>query len=171
MNLPSTRDVILKLKDVRNEEGLSYTDIENRIAENGDSLSRSAISSVFSEGSEDKNFDYEYTLRPLAKALLGIETIEDTDTLDEQAMKAILKLKMERIQELEAALNKEKVKHNERVDQIREQYNKRIDFLMNQIDLKDKRIDSLLDSVQKKDEINIRMTEQILNCPYRKGEQ
>lgn len=171
MNLPSTRDVILKLKEVRNEKGYSYSDIESLMAENGDSLSRSAISSVFSEGSEDKNFDYEYTIRPLAKALLDIETIEDTDNLDVQAMKAILKLKMERIQELEAALNKEKVKHNERVDQIREQHNKRVDFLMNQIDLKDKRIDSLLDSVQKKDELNIQMVKQILECPYRKEAQ
>lgn len=168
MNLPSTREVILKLKEVRDEKKYSYTDIENLMAEKGDSLSRSAISSVFCEGSEEKNFDYEYTIRPLAKALLDIETIEDTDNLDVQAMKAILKLKMERIQELEAALNKEKVKHNERVDQIREQYNKRADFLMNQIELKDKRIDALLDATQKKDEINIRMTEQILNCPHRK---
>lgn len=171
MNLPSTKDVILKLKEVRNEKGYSYSDIESLMAENSDSLSRSAISSVFSEGSEDKNFDYEYTIRPLAKALLDIETIEDTDNLDVQAMKAILKLKMETIQKLESALNAEKVKHYERIDQMQEQHNKRVDFLMNQINLKDKRIDSLLDSVQKKDELNMRMTEQILNCPYRKGEQ
>ena len=90
MNLPSTRDVILKLKDVRNEKGYSYSDIESLMAENGDSLSRSAISSVFSDGSEDNNFDYEYTIRPLAKALLDIETIEDTDNLDVQAMKAVV---------------------------------------------------------------------------------
>ena len=171
MNLPSTREVIQKLKEVRNEKGYSYTDIENLMAKNGDSLSRSTISSVFTDGSEDDNFDYEYTIRPIAKALLDIETIEDTDELDVQAMKMLLKLKMEKIQEVEAALNKEKVKHNERVDQIREQYNKRVDFLMNQIELKDKRIDFLLDANQKKDELNLKMTEQILNCPYRKEAQ
>lgn len=171
MNLPSTRELIIKLKEVRNEKNLSYTAIEQLMAKNGDSLSRSTISSVFTDGSEDDNFDYEYTIRPIVKALLDTENIEDSDNLDVQAMKILLKVKMGKIQELEAELNKEKVKHNEHVDQISEQHNKRVDFLMNQIELKDKRIDFLLDANQKKDELNLRMTEQILNCPYRKEAQ
>lgn len=153
-----TKELILKLKEVREEKGLSLNEIVGMVEENGDYVSRSSIQRVFSEGSETLSFRYEETIRPIAKALLDIETIEEGDNMDIQAMKVLLKYKIQRIEELEqqldhaqSALDKQKIKNNEKVDNIRAEYEKKIDFLKGQIILKDKRIDLLLDVLLRKE--------------------
>ena len=89
-------------------------------------------------------------------------------------MKSILKFKIERISELEhqiehleLALAEEKVKYHERLDAEREQYSKRIEFLISQIDLKDKRMDQLLNAVFTKDAQHKELLDTILSCPAR----
>ena len=151
-----TKDIILKLKEVRDEKGLSYNDIVALVEKNNDFVSRSSVQRVFSEGSEDLSFRYEDTIRPIAKALLDIETIEDTDDLDTQAMKSLLKYKIQRIEDLEKeidrlqnVLDKEKIKHHDKMDSLREEYERKITFLKDQITLKDKRMDMLLDALLK----------------------
>ena len=151
-----TKDIILKLKEVRDEKGLSYNDIVALVEKNGDFVSRSSVQRVFSEGSEDLSFRYEDTIRPIAKALLDIETIEDTDDLDTQAMKSLLKYKIQRIEDLEkeidrlqSLLDKEKLKHHDKMDSLRDEYERKITFLKDQITLKDKRMDLLLDALIK----------------------
>lgn len=153
-----TRDLIIKLKAVKEEKGLSLNKIADLIEANGDFISRSSIQRVFADGSEDSSFRYEETIRPIAKALLDIETIEDDDNLDTQTMKTLLKYKIQRIEELEqqlehtqSALDKEKIKCHEKLDNIRAEYEKKIDFLKGQIILKDKRIDLLLDVLLRKE--------------------
>lgn len=83
-------------------------------------------------------------------------------------MKTLLKYKIDRIEELEKQLAEEKVKHHEKIDREREQYSKRIDFLLNQIALKDKRMDQLLEAVFKKDVQHKELLDVILACPARK---
>ena len=103
----SLGEIIIRLKEKRDEQNLSYDDINRLIEKNGDyPLSKSTLSRVFKEGSEDERFDYEDTIRPLAKALLDIENIEETDTEDVKTLKYLLKLKMQRINELEAELER-----------------------------------------------------------------
>ena len=147
--MTNTKDIIIRLKEVREEKGYSYNDILKLMEDNGDYLAKSTLSKVFSDGSEEKTFMYEETIRPIAKALLDIENIEETDDMDVKAMKALLKYKMKRIEELETALDKEKIRYHERLD-----------FLNNQIVLKDKRIDNLLDTTTK-------LLNQLLDCPCR----
>ena len=150
--MTNTRDIIIKLKEVREEKKLSYNDILKLLEKNGDYLSKSTLSRIFSDGSEETNFDYENTIRPIAKALLDIETIEVDDTMDVQALKTLLRYKIQRIEELEhqveqlsAALDREKVKSSDKVERERERSNKSIEFLKEQIALKDKRMDMLLE--------------------------
>lgn len=147
--MENIRELIIKLKAVKEEKGLSLNKIADLVDKNGDYVSRSSIQRVFADGSEDVSFRYEETIRPIAKALLDIETIEDDDSLDIQAMKVILKYKIARITELEQQLDREKVKYHEKLDRERERYTNSIEFLKNQINLKDKRIDILLDLVRK----------------------
>ena len=97
------------------------------------------------------------------------ETIEDDDNMDTKAMKALLKYKIRRIEDLEAenkdlkaALAEEKVKYHEKLDKEREQHQKSVDFLKNQIDLKDKRMDQLLEAVFKKDALYNDLLGQVL---------
>ena len=158
--MTNTKDLIVKLKEVREEKGYSYNDILDLMEKNGDYLSKSTISRVFAEGSEDMSFKYEETIRPIAKALLDIETIEDNDDLDLKAIKLLLKYKIQRIEELEkqiddlnTSLDKEKIKYHEKLDEQRELYDSRIDFLKEQISLKDKRMDQLLEAVFMKDQL------------------
>lgn len=172
--MTNIKDIILKLKEVRNEKALSYNDILELMEKNGDFLSKSTISRVFADGSEDLSFRYEETIRPIAKALLDIENIGDDDDMDIKAMKSLLKYKMQRIEDLErqieqlqSDLKSEKIKYHERMDAEREQWGKSIDFLKNQISLKDKRMDFLLDTVQKRDSSIDNLLTVVLSCPCR----
>ena len=169
--MTNTKEIILKLKEVREEKGLSYGDILEIMEKQGDFVSKSTLSRLFAEGSEDCSFKYEETIRPIAKALLDIETIEDSDNMDVQAMKSLLKYKIQviedkekRIAELEAAFANEKLKYHEKLDKEREQYSKRIAFLMEQINLKDKRMDQLLEAVFTKDKQHAELLERVLIC-------
>lgn len=169
--MTNTKDIIVKLKEVREEKGLSYNDIMELMEKNGDYLAKSTLSRVFAEGSEEQSFRYEETIRPIANALLDIETIEDTDNMDVRAMKSLLKYKIERIEDLEkqiehlqTALDKEKIKHHEKLEEERERFNRSIDFLKEQVAYKDKRMDLLLNSVYEKDALHKEMLEKILKC-------
>ena len=169
--MTNTKEIILKLKEVREEKGLSYGDILDLMEKSGDFVSKSTLSRVFAEGSEECSFKYEETIRPIAKALLDIETIEETDDMDVQAMKTLLKYKIQLIEDLEKKIDtlnndlaKEKLKYHEKLDKERENFQKSLNFCREQIDLKDKRIDQLL-------ETNIKLLNQLLVCPCRKGEK
>ena len=165
--MTNSKNVILKLKEVREEKNLSFNDILSLMEKNGDFLAKSTLSRVFAEGSEENSFNYEGTIRPIAKALLDIEEIEADDNTDVRAMKSLLKYKIERIEELEERIKDAKlelaelrVKHLERIEELQEEHQKKADFLSNQIALKDQRIDALLNS-------NSELLDHILHCPYK----
>lgn len=153
--MTDTKEIIMKLKEVKQAKNLSLNDI---VEMTGDLVSKTTVQRVFADGSEENSFRYEETIRPIATALLDIDNMEETDNSDIQAMKTILKYKMERIEELEcqiskleSELDKEKLHSLERIEQDRKQYERKIDFLKDQISLKDKRMDQLLEAVFQKD--------------------
>lgn len=169
--MTNTKDIIVKLKEVREEKGLSYGDILDLMEKNGDFLSKSTISRVFGDGSEELSFRYEETIRPIAKALLDIENIEDDDDMDIKAMKSLLRYKIQRIEELEQQIehlkttfDKEKIKFHEKMDEERAAWSRSIEFLKEQVAYKDKRMDLLLDAVKEKDTLHKEMLDRILKC-------
>lgn len=169
--MTNSKDVILKLKEVREEKGLSYNDILELMEKNGDFLSKSTLSRVFADGSEEIKFRYEDTIRPIANALLDIENIEEEDSTDVKTMKSLLKYKNDRILELEkqvrdleTALDRQKIKSSEKLEKERDAFNSSIDFLKEQVSLKDKRMDLLLNAVSEKDTLHKEMLEKILKC-------
>ena len=169
--MTNTKDVILKLKEVKEEKNLSFDAILALMEQNGDFVSKSTLSRVFADKSEENSFRYEETIRPIANALLDIETEEETDDLDTKALKSLLKYKIKRIEELEqqieqleSALDKEKIKHHEKLDEERDRFNRSIDFLKEQVSLKDKRMDLLLDAVFQKDQQHKNMLDKLLKC-------
>ena len=168
-------ELIEKLRKVFKEKGLSYADIIRIAEENGDYVSKSTLSRLFTEGSTDYNFRYDETLRPIAKVLLDMETIEETDDTDVQAMKSLLKFKIQRIKELESERDAVKVKYHEKLEKEREQSRRSIDYLKDQITMKDqrvlaldKKIDVLLESVIAKDDQIKALLDEIVNCSRRK---
>ena len=169
--MTNTRDIVLKLKAVRDEKNLSYTEILKLMEKNGDFLSKSTLSRVFAEGSEEMSFKYEETIRPIAKALLDIETIDTDDTNDVRAMKSLLKYKIQRIEELESQiaklesnLDKEKIRSQEKFEKERILYNEQIEFLTSQIEIKDKRMNEMKEQFNKKDEQYMFLVNKLLNC-------
>ena len=168
--MTNVKELIMKLREVRKERNLSYGDIMDKMEENGDFVSKSTLSRLFSESTTDfHSFRYEDTIRPIAKVLLDMENIEETDDMDTKALKSLLKYKMQMIEDLEkqiehlnSELDKEKIKHHEKIDKEREQFQTSLNFLKTQVDLKDKRIDQLMDS-------NMALTDHFLNCPYKQG--
>lgn len=174
------KDVIVALKEVRKEKNLSYDKILELMQENGVYLSKSTLSRVFADGSEDKSFRYEETIRPIANALLDIETIENDDDTDTQAYKSILKLKKDLIidyaqqnkdlkEELrqlkerqELLIDREKLKYHEKLEAETQKFQKSLAFLKEQVGLKDKRIDQLLDSNDKLLESNHQLLNRLL---------
>ena len=169
--MTNSRDLILKLKEVKEEKGLSYTDIIALMENNGDYLSKATLSRVFAEGSEEIKFRYEDTLRPIANALLDMENIEDGDDLTVQGLKAVLKYKIQiiedqekQISQLKSDLDKQKIKASEKLEKERQDFSRSIEFLKEQVSLKDKRMDMLLNAVSEKDMMHKEMLEKILRC-------
>ena len=169
--MTNTKDIIIKLKEVREEKGLSLNNILELLEKNNVYLAKSTLSRVFAEGSEDNAFKYEETIRPIANALLDMENLEETDDLDTKALKTLLKYKIQRIEELErqieqleSALDKEKIKYHEKLDEERAMYDRRVDFLKEQVAYKDKRMDLLLEAVQEKDALHKQMLDKVLRC-------
>lgn len=180
--MTNTKDIIIKLKEVRQEKQLSFSDILDLMEKNGDFLSKSTISRVFSEGSEDKSFRYEETIRPIANALLDIETIEQDDDIDTRAFKSLLKLKKDLIEdyaeqnkalkeELETIKNRERGKYAERLEKETKHFNDSLSFMSKQIQLKDQRIDALLATTTELMTTNNKLLKQLMNCPLRKCDE
>ena len=169
-----TKDLIVQLKAVKEEKKLSLGDIYSMVEDNGDFCSKTSLSRLFSEGSEEQSFKEE-TLIPVARALLDVENLEETDDLDTQAMKTLLQYKSQRIKELEKqvadlemALDREKLKYHEKLDIERERNARSIEFLKMQVNKKDDRIDKLLQAVYEKDKLYNELLNKYLSCPYRK---
>ena len=117
MELKTASELIVRLKRVREEKRLSLPDV------------MTTLRRVFSEGSETSDFSYDRTIRPIVNALLEEEAeaapLEEIDLL-----KAIIRQKNVQIDLLK-----------ERVDSIKLESDRRLSFLRDQIEKKDRRMD------------------------------
>lgn len=185
--MTNTKELVLEIKRIIEEEHLESADLKRMMEEAGEiPLSDATFSRLKEKDSEtNRKFNYDYTLAPLAR-VLGIDAIDANDTEEVKALKEMLRLKHVHIGKLEQQLDKEKVKRHEQVEEVRAQCKKSIDFLREQMDLKDKRMDTLLERVGKclnmieiKDQRIESLTSELLaikdlkdayqHCPYRNG--
>lgn len=164
-----TKELVLKLKEEQLKRHLSVNDIldltNNRIS------ATTIRRVIFTEGSENSSFRYDDTLRPLVKALLDMDAIEDTDNMDTKALKSLLKLKIQRIEELEKQISEEKVKNQNKIEKEREQYERHIKLLEEQIAKKDARMDEMKAQFIRKDDEYMKLVDKLLNCHGCKGEK
>lgn len=93
------RDVITQIKKVRAENGYSYQRIYDMVEANGGNVSLATIKRIFAEGSEEQNFRYEDSIKPIAAVLLDInaEAVAKEDSSEIAALKAIILAKDEAI--------------------------------------------------------------------------
>ena len=148
MDLTNTQNIISKLKEVKKQNELTLPRILDMIEANGDYLSMTTLRRVFAANSEQEDsFNYDKTIRPIANVLLlqeGYAPDGSGTNTENEALKAVLKFKNEEIESLQRQL-----------ELIREMYEARIDFLIDQIRKKDKRMDE-------KDEIINRLMAKVL---------
>lgn len=157
-----TKELVLKLKEEQQKRHLSVNDILDLT---NNHVSATTIRRViFTDGSENSSFRYEDTLRPLVKALLDMDSIEDADDMDTKAMKSLLKLKIQRIEELEKQINEERVKNQNKIEKEREQYERHIKLLEEQIATKDRRMEEMKTRYDKKDDQYTELVNKFLNC-------
>lgn len=138
MERKQAKDLILELKEAKQEGEITYPRIMERIEANGKYVSLTTLRRVFAEGSElnAASFSYENTLLPIADALLPIEetpTLMDNPHAKEIAgLKATIRTQAEEISHLY---------------ELKEHLDNRVTFLLEQIAAKDKMIDKLLNQV------------------------
>lgn len=167
--MTDTKEIIIKLKEIKKEKNLSNAEI---VEMTNNYLSLTTVQRVFAKDSENTSFRYDDTIRPLVKALLGdIDTIEATDDMDTKAMKTLLKLKIQRIEELEKQINdlrllmaEEKEKGHAKHEKERQQYERHINLLEDQISIKDKRMEEMKNRFDRKDEQYTELVNRLLNC-------
>lgn len=166
--MTDTKQLLKLLREVKAEKQLSLDQIVKLIEENGDFVSKSTLSRVFSDSTDVADFRYETTIRPIADALLDIENIETDDTPDIKAYKSILKLKKDIILELKEEVSTEKINYHEKLEEETAKFQRSMDFLREQIRLKDERIDALLAMNTELMQTNNRLLQQLMNCPLKK---
>lgn len=150
-------NIIVRLKEVK-EKHPEYT--MQKIADHT-GVSLSTIQRIFSEGSEHQSFRYE-SIKPVAKMLLDLDSL-DEGADDEKALKAIIQFKEAAIEELKEQLDKQKEKYELKLEKERTQYRTTLDFLKNQIELKDDRITRLMTSLERREALYEELQRRLLD--------
>lgn len=146
MELSTKQDLIRKLKDAKEKNEITYPRIMERMEKNGKYVSLSTLRRVFAEGSEmgAGSFSYENTLMPIAEAILNAEDVPTEPgspcAAEIDGLKAVIRVQNEEIA---------------RLHELKEHLDDRVTFLMQQIEIKDRRMDE-------KDEIIKRLMDKVL---------
>lgn len=141
-------EIILQLKQIREERGLTIQDVHDLVISSGGYVSISSVKRVFSEESESASFRYQDTIQPIVRALLGVneETPENNDiTANEiDALKNVILLKDSIIKDLQSqnealsekaeTLESESARHIAELHQLREESRKKIDHLLEDVE-------------------------------------
>ena len=105
-------------------------------------VSRTTLNRFFSAESETKyNFNYEYTILPIQRALLVDDTIETGDDVTKAKVSSYEVIIQQRDETITAL--------KEQIESIKQEYEKRLALWQHQIELKDQRIDALMDRIIK----------------------
>ena len=130
-NRERLKEIILQLKQIRYDRELSIQDVHDMVTAAGYGTSFSSVRRVFADGSENQNFRYQDTIKPIAQVLIGLhEEAEPLNAAEADALKNITLLKDAMISDLQ----KENEHLRVRVDELEkvivsmriEEYEKRL---------------------------------------------
>lgn len=140
MEFTKAQELIRQLKEAKARNEVTYPRIMERMEKNGKFVSLTTLRRVFADGSEMNagSFNYESTLLPIAEALLDVEDVptpENTPYAKEiDGLKAVIHVQNEEIA---------------RLHDMKEHLEKRVDFLIEQIERKDRRMDEKDEIIRK----------------------
>lgn len=154
INIINTRDVVIALRNEKNEKKLSINNIVKLLEEKNYKVSRATVGRVFATGSESESFGLEKTLLPLVDVLLDgkIETKSSIKYTDYEFLIKELndaadyyeKQNEELRFELEHLKEEIESQQKEALDREIAYQKQIIDFMNEQIERKDRCIDKLL---------------------------
>lgn len=155
MDFTATQEIIRSLKAVQEKQNFTIPQIKTMLDSTGAYVSMTTLRRVFAKDSEtEDSFNYETTLRPIAQVLLhdkGHYTQDEVVLAKYEMYEAICRHKDEVIDGLRKQLEALREEHDARCKECE----KRQNFLMDQISLKDRRM-------ERKDEIINRLLEKVL---------
>ena len=143
-------NIIPKLREAKEVKGLSYQDITDITEENGEYVSVSSVKRVFAKDSDISSFRYNQTIRPIIRAVLGLDTETEEPTDDPkqaeeyyttiEAMKAVIDFKHQQIVDyakeiegLKEAMQTLKEEHQKTLEEVTKESRLKIDHLKDQI--------------------------------------
>ena len=131
MELTRSQELIKQLKEIKANNEITYPRIIERMEKNGKYVSLTTLRRVFADGSENSanNFSYENTLLPIAEALLNVEDMPTKDgpyAAEINGLKSVIHVQNEEIA---------------RLHDLKEHLEARVTFLLEQIEIKDRRMD------------------------------
>lgn len=147
------KELLEKLRIAKDAKALSYQDIVDITEENGEAISLSTVKRMFQKESNLDDFRYHQTVRPVVRAVLGLD--EETEAPAEkpstqqaeqyyatiEGLKAVVDLKHEQIVALQKENNRLtseiadfKVDRKEELKRHDEDSQKKIDYLKNAVD-------------------------------------
>ena len=146
-----TKDLVLRLRAIREELGLSISDIQEKLEAANTPLAESTVRRVFDHDIDlISGFNYDATLMPLSDLLLPKGDTSDSALSASRidALLAVIEIKNEMIENITKQFQEAKVAYENERQQLAEAQAQRckkcegdISFLKNQIDLKDARMD------------------------------
>lgn len=116
------RELIRTMKDVRAKRHLSYQSIADACEQAGTPVAKSSVSRIFAEGSEEMNFRYETTLKPVAQFILGVDDplFPSSEPVDQaESSDLIHELSRQRDLEVQQICEQYDLRIQEKVDEIR----------------------------------------------------
>ena len=150
------RKTIKRLKQIKQEQGLSISQIMDLMEKQGKFVSESTLKKVFAEGSDDKPFRYQDSIAPIADVLLDI--YGDTSGLDDiESLRQIIREKNKLIEFLvikleecaDEARNRDKLYEDRKAayDKTISSMELQIHRLHEQVDRKDIMLDKLVNTM------------------------
>jgi transcriptional regulator with XRE-family HTH domain len=73
IKMTTKEELLEKLRIAKEAKGLSYQDIARITEQNGEAISLPTIQRLFRKGSNVEEFRYHKTIRPIARAVLGMD--------------------------------------------------------------------------------------------------
>lgn len=105
----TTKKVILRLKEVRAQKGLTYQDIVDACEAQNESVSLSTVRRIFAKGSEDGPDYRTYTINAIFRAVIGTDDLEPSATenavTENAALKAVVEMRDATITELQQQID------------------------------------------------------------------
>ena len=134
-------DTVERIRKVKKEKELTIPDILDMLEKKDYFLSEATLKRVFSDNSDPTKFKYRDTIVPLADVLLDFYE-DQSGTNEVDALKSLIRDKNMTISILIA-----------KNDELRDDFEKRINHLTRQIDRLEKNLDFREAVVQRKDEV------------------